>query len=102
MKVIFGDRRSGKTTRLVEMANKTPNAIILTHNRLAASLIMEHVKVAEHVKFYTYTMSWNKLRSSNSVVFIDDIDIFLRWVFRGSDIGAITVPISELEKELWF
>lgn len=84
MNYIFGDRRSGKTQKIIELAEAS-NAYIIVPNRAMALSVRDQAEKTGHHILFPVTLHEVMHRKNTGFVtdcFIDNADILLEDIFR--------------------
>lgn len=118
MNIVIGERRSGKTTRLIKESAAT-GAYIITINHEAARFIMDTasrmgLEIPHPISIRQYMSAKNAnyhiLSPSlaeamevirNNGVLIDDADIVLQTIFKGIDIHEICINVHDYNKAFY-
>lgn len=103
MVYIFGGRRSGKTQKIIELA-EVYNAYIIVPNRAMALSVRDQAKKTGHHILFPVTLH-EVMRSRNTGFvkdcFIDNADILLEDIFRqqGWDIQAVSMNMEGIASQ---
>lgn len=94
MKVITGDRQSGKTTEAIKLANKHDGYLVV-HSKNRASQVYHSDDYPDLDQFPITYHELEKMRGSHpNCIVIDDLDMFLHSQI-GLPIEAVTMTSSE-------
>lgn len=103
MKVIVGDRRTGKTQRLLQWMHDNPEGVCITNTVLmAGTTLRQGIKAGlltkeDKRRFVSYEQAHDgKLEGMRRPLALDNADLFFRWFFR-SDPAIVTLNAVEAE-----
>lgn len=104
MVYIFGGRRSGKTQKIIELA-EVYNAYIIVPNRAMALSVRDQAeKTGHHILFPVTLHEVMRQKNTGFVTdcFIDNADILLEYIFKqqGWDIQAVSMNMEGIEKHI--
>jgi hypothetical protein len=93
MDVIAGSRRSGKTTKLLQMMHADENLVMLVHDNNTLKNIMD-MSGFEKDRFITVGQVWT-LRGTKKQLVIDNLDLVL-WQLLAHPVRAVSVTPTNL------
>ncbi len=94
MKIINSGPQTGKTTKLIRLAEKN-NGYIVCRTRQESARIMKHAKALDvsihHPMSYQEFINKHFLGKDDKKIYIDELESLLNYIAPGLEIGAITM-----------
>jgi len=102
MKIIYGGRQSGKTTRLIKVSAENGGYIVCRSKEECNRIFNQATKMGLNIRFpvtYHEVITGDYYGRGILEFYIDDVDLFIRTVCRGVRVEAVTfTPFGSLEK----
>jgi len=99
MEVIYSEKGTGKTTKLIELSASTNGYIVCKDHNEAYRVVFEANKLGKKIPFpLTYSEFFNSQFCGKNIecFYIDNADLFLSHLSNGVPIKTITITKNEV------